>query len=433
MAKLREQRKKDKQKKFLKASLSCATCLILMTCTGIWGITQILENQTSESVSKNPVESQTFTGSDIESPKEVTTETMVDTAPSTEELPEEEPPEELQIIMVGDMLIHDRIIASGLKEDGSYNYDHLFVNVKDFIQAADIAIVNQETIMGGKEYGYKGYPSFNSPYEVGDAEVKAGFNVILHATNHTLDKGKNAVLNCMDFWETKHPEVSYVGMNRTQEQRDTIFIYEENGIKVAILNYTYSTNGNESPSDMPFIVNRFVEKEIVADIQKAEELADFTIVCPHWGKEYSLEINSFQKKWTKVFLENGVDLVIGAHPHVIEPIEWVTDEDGHQMLVYYSLGNFVNGTSSTKNCLAHRMVGGIADVTIGRDETGEVVILEHDVVPIVCHIGEGDAYTVYYLEDYTAEMAKENRILLQDSDFSLEACWDVVHQVWGAE
>ncbi len=342
-------------------------------------------------------------------------------------------PETLQIVMVGDMLMHTRIIESGLRADGTYNYDHLFENVEEFIRAADIAIVNQETIMGGEEFGYSGYPRFNSPYAIGDAEVKAGFNIILHATNHALDKGKDAVINCMDFWENNYPEIAYVGINRTQEQRDNIYIYEQNGIKVAILNYTYSTNGKESPEDMPFIVNRFVEEEIVADIQKAEELADFTIVCPHWGKEYSFEINSFQKKWTKIFLENGVDLVIGAHPHVIEPIEWVSDEEGHRMLVYYSLGNFVNGTSSTGSGVTNRMVGGIADVTIGRNDTGEVVILENSVEPIVCHIGEGDEYTVYFLDEYTEELAKENRILAQDSEFSKALCEAIVNQVWGEE
>ena len=189
------------------------------------------------------------------------------------------------------------------------------------------------------------------------------------------------------------------------------------------------------PADMPYLVNLMTkgvsEKRVIADIKKAEEIADFTIVCPHWGTEYSLTVTSTQKHWTKIFLENGVDLVLGAHPHVIEPIEWVTDDNGNKMLVYYSLGNYVNGTSSTKGNLAQRMVGGIADVTIGRDENGEVVILENDVVPIVCHMAEGDAYTVYYLKDYTEKLAKENRICLQDSEFSLDACWNVVYQVWG--
>lgn len=356
----------------------------------------------------------------------------------TSESPSVEGPQELQIVMVGDMLMHDRLITSGKQADGSYNFDHLFTNVQPFIQAADIAIVNQETIMGGPELGYSGYPRFNSPYELADAEVKAGFNVILHATNHTTDKGKEAVLNCMNYWDTKYPDVAYLGINKTQEAQDNnIYVFEQNGIKVAILNYTYTLNGDRMPSDMPYLVNLMTkgvsEERILADIKKAEELADFTIVCPHWGTEYALTVSSSQEYWTKLFLENGVDLVMGAHPHVIEPMEWVSDEAGHKMLVYYSLGNYVNGTFSTNGNLAERMVGGIADVTIGRNDAGEVVILEHDVVPIVCHIAEGDAYTVYYLKDYTKEMAEANLIVKQDSEFSLEACQDVVKQVWGED
>ena len=104
---------------------------------------------------------------------------------------------------------------------------------------------------------------------------------------------------------------------------------------------------------------------MAADIQRAEELADFTIVCPHWGTEYRLTSDASQEKWTKIFAENGADPILGTHPHVIEPIEWVTDEASeHEMLVYYSLGNFVNWTSGTGEGVANRMVGGMAEVTI---------------------------------------------------------------------
>lgn len=345
----------------------------------------------------------------------------------------EDEPDTMQIVMVGDMLMHERIIESGKKEDGTYNFDHLFSHVAEFISEADLAIVNQETIMGGPSYGYTGYPSFNSPYALADAEVKAGFDVLLLATNHTLDKGKNAVINCMDYLDSTHPSLGYVGINRSQEAQDNdIYTYEENGITVAILNYTYGTNGIPLPSDMPYLVNMLDEEKVRADIRKAEEIADFTIVCPHWGTEYKLEADSSQKKWANIFLEEGVDLVLGAHPHVIEPIEWLTDETGHEMLVYYSLGNFVNGTSSTGHGVTNRMVGGIADVTIGRnDETGEVEIISHGAVPIVCHIGYGTDYTVYYMDDYTEEMASKNLILSQDSEFSKALCESIFDQVWG--
>lgn len=341
-----------------------------------------------------------------------------------------EPPS-IQIVMVGDMLMHGRVMESGLKEDGSYNFDHLFANVKDSIEGADLALVNQETILGGTELGLSGYPAFNSPYELGDSLVAAGFDVILHATNHTLDKGKKGVLNCMNFWDTNYPEIAYLGINKSQEEQDTnIYIYEQDGIEIAILNYTYGTNGIPTPDDMPYIVNYLDEEKIISDLTYAEENADFTVVCPHWGTEYVLSATDSQKKWAKIFMENGADLVIGTHPHVIEPVEMLTDENGNEMLVYYSIGNFVNGTSGTGDGTTNRMVGGIADVTVSLDETGKAYIESYDVIPIVCHIDEKTEYTVYYLSDYTEELAKENHIVSQDSNFSLEACKNLVNKVW---
>lgn len=345
--------------------------------------------------------------------------------------PEPTSPPTIQIVMVGDMLMHGRVMESGLKEDGTYNFDHLFINVKDTIENADLALVNQETILGGTELGLSGYPAFNSPYELGDSLVDAGFDVILHATNHTLDKGKTGVQNCMNFWDTNYPDIAYLGINKSQEEQDTdIYIYEQDGIRIAILNYTYGTNGIPTPSDMPYIVNYLDEDKIIQDLKFAEENSDFTIVCPHWGTEYVLSATDSQKKWATIFMENGADLVIGTHPHVIEPMEMMTDENGNEMLVYYSIGNFVNGTSGTGEGTTNRMVGGIADITISLDENDEAYIEKYDVIPIVCHIDEKTEYTVYYLSDYTEELAKENHIVSQDPSFSLEECNNLIESVW---
>ena len=350
-------------------------------------------------------------------------------------MPTEEEPDSLQLVMVGDMLMHDKIINSGKQEDGNYNFDHLFIHVAEKITSADLAIVNQETIMGGESYGYSGYPNFNSPFALADAEVKAGFDVLLLATNHAMDKTGNAILNCMEYLDTTYPDLGYVGINHNQEEQDNyIYTYEANGITVAILNYTYGTNGIPLPEDKPYLVNLLKEEKVRSDICKAEEIADFTIVCPHWGTEYRLTSSSYQRKWANIFLEEGVDLVLGAHPHVIEPVEWLTNENGQQMLVYYSVGNFVNGTKSTGHGVTNRMVGGMADVTLERNpETGEVFIKEYDAIPLVCHVAEGTNYTVYYLEDYTEEMASQNLILLQDAEFSKALCEELVNQVWGEQ
>ncbi len=342
---------------------------------------------------------------------------------------------EISLIMVGDILLHTPVEESALQADGSYNFDAVFSNVKEEIQAADLALVNQEVIIGGEELGISGYPAFNAPYAVGDALVDAGFDVICHGTNHALDKGAKGLTNCLAFWEKNYPEVAVVGINGSEEEQEEIYIYEQDGVKLAILNYTYGTNGIPLPADMPYAVDMLEQERVIADIQKAEEIADFTIVCPHWGTEYELGVSGQQEKWTQIFLENGVDLVLGTHPHVIEPIEWVKDEEtGQEMLVYYSLGNFVNWTSGTGAGVANRMVGGMAQVTIGRDEAGEVCIKEYDVEPLVCHLEEGkNGVTVYSLEDYSVELAQRNKIVEQDAAFSLEYCQELCEKVWGQE
>lgn len=340
---------------------------------------------------------------------------------------------EIAIVMVGDILLHTPVAESGMQEDGSYNFDAVFENVKDEITAADLAIVNQEVIIGGEELGITGYPSFNAPYELGDALADTGFDVVLHATNHTLDKGSTGVKNCLNFWESSYPDIVVLGMNESQEEQDNnIYVYEQDGISVAILNYTYGTNGIPMPVDMPFAVNLLDEKKVTEDIKKAEELADFTIVCPHWGTEYRLTPSAEQKRWINIFLENGADLVIGTHPHVIEPIEWVSDDNGNEMLVYYSLGNFVNWTSSSGEGIANRMVGGMAEVTLCKNEDGEVYISDYGVEPLVCHLREGtNGVTTYFLSDYSQQLASENMIIRQDSEFSMEYCENLCDEVWG--
>ena len=185
---------------------------------------------------------------------------------------------------------------------------------------------------------------------------------------------------------------------------------------------------------MPYAVNLLEENRVETDLQKAEELADFTIVCPHWGTEYVLEQTDYQEHWAQIFLKNGVDLVLGTHPHVIEPIEWIEDEEtGNKMLVYYSLGNFVNWTSSSGAGIANRMVGGMAEVTIGQDEAGTVKINDFGVRALVCHLQEGvGGVTTYYLSEYTDELGEQNQIVTQDSTFSRQYCVDLCNQVWGS-
>lgn len=353
---------------------------------------------------------------------------------------------EVTLVMVGDILLHTPVAESGLREDGIYDFSAVFAQMKEEIQAADLALVNQEVILGGAQLGVSGYPAFNAPFELGDALVDAGFDVVLHATNHALDKGKKGVLNCLSFWRENYPDMAVLGIHDSQEAQQEIYVYEQQGIRIAVLNYTYGTNGIPLPGDMPYAVDMLDRERVEADLRRAGELADFVVVCPHWGTEYTLSATKEQQDWAALFAENGADLILGTHPHVIEPIEWVKGDtapggepDGETMapggtLVYYSLGNFVNWTSGTGLGVANRMVGGMARVTIGLDDAGEAVIKDYDVEPLVCHVEQGfGGVTVYPLDRYTEELAEGNEIVRQDSSFSLEYCRQLVQDVFGQD
>jgi len=334
---------------------------------------------------------------------------------------------EITLVMVGDILLHTPVAESGLREDGNYDFSAIFAQMKEEIQAADLALVNQEVILGGAQLGVSGYPAFNAPYELGDALADTGFDVILHATNHALDKGKKGILNCLSFWQENYPDIAVLGIHDSQEAQQEIYVYEQQGIRIAILNYTYGTNGIPLPGDMPYAVDLLDRERVAEDLRRAGELADFVVVCPHWGTEYTLSATREQEEWAALFAENGADLILGTHPHVIEPVGWVGAS-----LVYYSLGNFVNWTSGTGAGVANRMVGGMARVTIGLDDAGEAVIKAYDVEPLVCHVEQGfGGVTVYPLDRYTEGLAERNEIVKQDSTFSLEYCRQLVQNVFG--
>lgn len=399
---------------------------------------ELSENGQKDNSSKNSVSIENQV-SEIEDDSSIITATTGETVQENAKESEKEPAlsDEYKIVMVGDVLLHTPVEESCRQADGGYDYDSLFANTKDEISSADLALVNQEVIIGGSELGISGYPCFNADFSLCDSLVDAGFDVICHATNHALDKGSAGLLNCAKHWKEQYPQITVLGIHDSADTSTACGadpeILELGDFKVAVLNYTYGTNGISLPEDMPYAVDLLDEEQVAADICKAEELADFTIVCPHWGTEYRLTPDASQEKWVRIFLENGADLVLGTHPHVIEPIEWVTNpENGHEMLVYYSLGNFVNWTSGTGEGVANRMVGGMAEVTVGRDSSGEVKIKDYDVQPLISHVTSGQGgVTTYFLEDYSEKLGKENEIVSQDADFSLQYCIDLCDSVWG--
>lgn len=316
--------------------------------------------------------------------------------------------------MVGDDLLHESVMEACLQSDGSYNFNQLFSHIKDDIKSADIAIINQETVLGGTEMGLSGYPTFNSPQEVGDALVETGFDVIQHANNHALDKGYAGLKTTMDFWKEKYPEITVVGVNESAKERDAIRVKEVNGIKIAFLSYTTSTNGIAIPEDKPWLVDMLIKDQVVSDITKAKSIADFVVVLPHWGVEYTTTETQYQKDITQYMVNAGADLIIGTHPHVIEPVEWIDKPDGGSALVYYSLGNFVSNQSRPA-----RMLGGMAEITLEKKENGKAEIVSASIIPLVTHYewnNMKNSYTVYKLSEYNDELAQKNGVLREETD-----------------
>ena len=342
-----------------------------------------------------------------------------------EEVIEKEPVFEeydLHLIAVGDNLLHMGIVATGKQADGSYNFDFLFQGIEEYLNLAEIKMINQETILGGNELGFSGYPLFNSPTEVGDAIEKAGFNVVLQATNHSADKGIEGLLHCVDFWQQKE-DILMVGIDNESELSYDIPILEVDGIKVAILNYTYSPNMEIIPKSIQGYLNILCDwdsdsgqidftklnPQVVEDVKRAEEIADFTIVCPHWGTEYATKPSDVQRDFAKQMTEAGADLIIGTHPHVLQPVEWVEGENGESALCFYSLGNYVSTQKDPLNLLE-----GMAWVTLHVKEDGIFIREENTgILPLVCQYvgGSPRLEMVYSLDSYTEELAAKHGIV----------------------
>ena len=331
-------------------------------------------------------------------------------APTTvpETTAEEIKPVSINIVAVGDMLMHSGVSKPAVQDDGSYVYDYLFEHVTDKVKTADLAVVNNEVVMAGNQYGNIGYPCFNVRTELADAEVKAGFDVALLATNHSMDQDTNGMIHTLNYWKEHFPDIITLGANLDADAQKKICIKNINGIDVALLNYTYGTNGINVPEERNYLINYMREEDkprITKEIQRAKSLADFVIVFPHWGTEYVMTSDDMQKEWAKFFAEQGVDLIIGTHPHVVEPVEWVEGKDGHKMLVYYSLGNF-----TSLQYYNFSMLGGMADVKITKDANG-THIDSYDMHFLVTHFTRSrSAMTTYFLDDYTEDLAAEHSI-----------------------
>lgn len=266
----------------------------------------------------------------------------------------------LSLVMVGDSLIHGAVYGDA-KVNGGYDFKPMLEEIKPIISSFDLAFYNQETILGGTELGLSTYPRFNSPYEVGDAFVDSGFNLIALANNHTLDRGEKAIINSCNYWKEKG--VYTAGSYCSEEDRNNIEIREENGIKYALLSYTSWTNGLTIPGGKTYLLNRYDEEVVRQDIEKVRDKVDLLMVSMHFGNEYSHTPSADQRKTANFLASLGVDIIIGHHPHVVQPIEFIDDT-----LVVYSLGNFLSAQNGIE-----KLTGLMVSLNVGKNlETNEI-------------------------------------------------------------
>lgn len=337
---------------------------------------------------------------------------------------ESEPPfaeYDIRLMAIGDNLLHMGIVNTGKQADGTLNYDFLFQDLTDFLAACDIKIINQETPFAGNQLGFSGFPHFNSPTEVGDAIAKAGFNVVLAATNHSADQGINGIDHMVSFWES-HPEVLLTGIHKPVEEADPernprIGLLETGGLTFAFLNYTYGPNYGSAPASLASRLDILcatqpgtitldfttINPQVLEDIAEADSLADFVIVCPHWGTEYSLKPSSYQESFAIQMTQAGADVIIGTHPHVPQPVSAITADNGNTSLCFYSLGNYVSTQQNGPSMLEE-----MAWVTFHVTEEGASIDMEKSgVIPLVCQYKSGPLRFdhVYLLEEYTEELA----------------------------
>lgn len=329
-------------------------------------------------------------------------------------------------LAVGDNLIHGSIYKQAKARTGGEGYDfsYCYENVADKVAAADVAILNQETIIS-PEHAPSDYPMFNSPTEVGDEMLKIGFDVFNLATNHSLDMGEKGLRAAIEFWNSKNAVTT--GAYLDQDDFMRLRVVTVNGIHVAYVGFTEMTNGLKLPQDTELVLMLTErEDEIAAWISRAREVADVVIANVHWGVEYTHTPTDFEYSFAQKLANWGVDVIIGNHPHVIQPIEFIDRPDGGRTLCAYSLGNFISAQNK-----AATMLGGMMTFDIVKNQTTSEISIENvRFSGVVTHYGYSYSnIRIYPLEDYTEELALKHGVRAKNSDFSLEYLNNTVNTV----
>ena len=353
---------------------------------------------------------------------EATTTTTVVTEPEPEYAT-------VNISAVGDNLIHSSIYkqAAARSTDGGYDFTYAYENAVSLIRDADMAIINQETLICNDEYEPSTYPRFNSPVALGDHMLEIGFDVFTIANNHTLDKNEDGLMACLDYWDSREHAI-VAGAYRNAEDRANIRTGEFEGITFSFLSYTEYLNGLYLPEGSVIeIGDAFDVETMVKEITAAKEISDVCIVALHWGVENSDIISYYQRSTAKQLVDAGADIIIGNHPHVLRDIEEIERQDGSIALCAYSLGNFISAQSVGQN-----LIGGVLnfDVTKRVDDNAEEnqqpIIDNIEFIPVITHYdGNYRDIRIYPLDMYTRELADSHGVKTM-SKFGYEYIFEIL-------
>ncbi len=353
------------------------------------------------------------------------------TPPVTLPPPETEPPKpaekRISMLAVGDNIIHEAVFLDArARATGGAEYDFvpMYTGVASAVAAADIAFVNHETPMAGKEYGIYGYPTFNSPREAGEALVSVGFDVVNLANNHIFDMRASGARATLEYVRTL--PVTEIGVYSDTADAANVRVTEVNGISVAWLSYCYGSNGAYDPATAGIIMPLFDdEQKIRAEVRAARQQADFVIVSAHWGLDDVAGVTDLEKRWASVLADAGADVILGHHPHILQPVEWIACSDGRRTLAAYSLGNFLSTQFYSRN-----MVGGMITFDLIKDADGKCSVAEPVLHPIVTHYTMArNGLQIYMLEDYTQELAALHGCRANSPDFTLAWVYSHVRSI----
>ena len=360
-----------------------------------------------------PETQQSETDSTTSDSSVTTAATTVTEPPQTTATSQTEPPppdiRTVHLVCAGDNLIHSSIYKQAKRraeangEDG-YDFDYVYEKVEKYLDGADIAILNQETIVTD-ELEPSDYPRFCSPADLGEKMIEMGFNAFSLSNNHILDRGEEGLLATLRFWDSHEGIIRY-GAYRDEEDMNSIRTMEVNGVTFAFLGYMEHTNGLSLPSDSECKITYFDELDLIEQqVRRADEIADVVIVSAHYGKETINEQTQTQLDLTQKLVEWGADLIIGTQPHTAQGMEYIQKPDGSNAFVFYCLGNFVSAQSYELT-----MVGILGDLDIVKNmDTGEVTIENVKAIPIITQYGYN--YSNIHIEPYatyTEEMLEDH-------------------------